>query len=136
NHPLISAWREFVGGARFRIALCLHEDYDAHGLYVYELSPPGTFLGEKCLKACESIIPREPDPNIEGRPADNGVIAAEGDLQELVAELSDGLPESLYLGIHHTPIALTFETPSEYSLYDRVRTQIRFIETALAATAG
>lgn len=137
NHdlPLIAAWRDFLGDAKFRTAFCLHEDYDAHGTYIYELGPPELEIGEACLAACEPIIPREPDPDIEGRPAAAGVIRRTEDFEGLARMLKEeesGVPEAIVLKMERAEIALTFETPSEYSLYARVRAQIRFIETALS----
>lgn len=135
SHPLIGAWRSFLGDARFRLALCLHEDYDAHGIYVYELGVPGLEAGEACLASCETIIPREPDLDIEGRPAANAIVRRSEDFDRLAAEMDEGLPEAIYLRMHHAAISLTFETPSEYSLFTRVRAHVRCIDAALA-TAG
>lgn len=135
DHPLFAAWREFLGESKFRIGLCLHEDYDAHGTYVYELAPPELAIGENSLAACASIIPPEPDPDIEGRPAAAGVIRPTESLEELFQMLKDeeaGVPEAIVLQMERSSITLTFETPSEYSLYARVRTQMKFIETALS----
>ncbi|MBL9132761.1 MAG: DUF2817 domain-containing protein, partial [Verrucomicrobiaceae bacterium] len=35
--PLSRAWQRWIAGRRMRAGLCLHEDYDAQGCYVYEL---------------------------------------------------------------------------------------------------
>tara|TARA_R110002096_G_scaffold4501_6_gene21070 strand:+ start:7648 stop:8421 length:774 start_codon:yes stop_codon:yes gene_type:complete len=132
NHPLIKDWAAVIGKNRFQTAACLHEDYDARGCYLYELSPPGSSLGERCLEATEAIIPREPDAHIEGRPANNALIYHDGDLEELTAELEKeegGLPEAIQLAINHAERSLTFETPSEYSLYLRVQAQMTFLDT-------
>lgn len=134
NHPLIQSWAGVVGEAKFKIAISLHEDYDARGCYIYELSPPGPSLGERCLDATENIIPRDPDEDIEGRPAEKALIRHEGDLQELVEELLEeegGLPEAIELALNHAEWSLTFETPSEYSLFDRVRAQKAFLSRAI-----
>ncbi len=130
-HPLIGAWRQFLGESRFAVGVCLHEDYDARGCYVYELSPPGRSVGERGLDAVEAIVPRQPDGDIEGRPAQSALIRHDGDFGELADELREvegGLPEAVQLALDCVPVSLTFETPSEYSLFDRVRAQERFLE--------
>src|SRR5690606_35903953 len=35
--PVIHRWRELVSPYKFAISLMLHEDYDAQGLYLYEI---------------------------------------------------------------------------------------------------
>jgi len=39
--PFFRRWGKLLGSRRFRLALNLHEDYDAQGIYVYELGPRG-----------------------------------------------------------------------------------------------
>ncbi len=132
--PIIQAWSEFYGDTVFELGLCLHEDYDARGCYIYELSQPGPSLGEICLDAVTPIIPRDPTGSIEGRDAANALIRHEDDLHELAAEIArdeGGLPEAIQLILQGTQNSLTFETPSEYSLFTRVTAQVRFIETAI-----
>ena len=127
NEPVIREWREFVGKARFKLALTLHEDYDARGCYIYEIFRPGPFLAEDVLDAMEPHIGRDCRKEIDGRGAENGVLRAE-------IEPSDfdgfGFPEAVYLHFHHADHTLTIETPSEFSLYRRVRAQ----EAAIGAS--
>ncbi len=131
--PLMAAWRKAVGGARFGMALHLHEDYDARGLYLYELTRPGLSLGERALRACEAEIPRETRAEIDGAPFENGILRRTGDLGRVVEEeLDGGYPEAIYVYQHHAETAITFETPSEYSLWRRVRAQRAFLEALLA----
>lgn len=130
--PLIKAWRNFVGERKFHLALNLHEDYDAQGIYVYELGRRGRDLGEPILEKCKKIIPIHGGPEIDGSPFENGVLARKQDFQDIVdKKLEGGVPEAIYLRMHHAQFALTFETPSEFSLYDRVRAQRRFLEAAI-----
>jgi len=137
EHPFIQAWSAFVGDHDLHLALLLHEDYDAPGLYVYEVGEPDTpSIGEAALQACESIIPRHPSGKIEGREAQRGLILVTDNLGEVAQELMEkeaGLPEALCLRLRGTRFCLTFETPSEYSLFNRVRTQVHFIDSALKA---
>lgn len=125
SHPHIRAWWKAIEGMEFTSGICLHEDYDARGLYCYELNRnPRLRLAEEALSACEAFIPRDPRATIEGRPAKNGVIR-----RRRVPDLP-GLPEAIALYLHNTERTLTFETPSEFSLADRVRAHKAFIRTA------
>lgn len=134
---LFKGWRRFVGDRKFRLALLLHEDYDAQGLYIYELGRRGCDFGHPILEKCQSIIPIESRPEVDGNEFDRGVLVRKQGFQQLVEErLEGGYPEAIYLRIHHAQIALTFETPSEYSLWDRVRAQSRFLDAAMEECAG
>jgi hypothetical protein len=46
--------------------------------------------------------------------------------------LLGGLPEAVYLHRHHSRHAITFETPSEYALDQRVTAHVAVIEAAVA----
>ena len=130
--PLLKAWRKFVGKRRFQLVLNLHEDYDAQGIYVYELGRRGRDLGGPILDKCKGIIPIQSGAEIDGSPFENGVLVRKQDFQSIVDKsLEGGVPEAIYLRMHHAQFALTFETPSEFSLYDRVRAQRRFLEAAV-----
>jgi len=131
RHPLIAAWRERVEGLQFRIALCLHEDYDATGTYLYELGDGDHSIGGDCLDACATFIPREARDEVEGRAMDRGLLFHGEDLHDLMAEMDDGLPEAIYLRAHHAPRVITFETPSEFGLDLRVAAQVCCIDRAL-----
>jgi len=131
--PFFRAWRKLVGDQQFRLALNLHEDYDAQGIYVYELVPRGVRLSEKVFDQIESIIPRESRTNIDGQRMIGGIVRRSGDMRRVVEEqLDGGWPEAIYLFLNHTRRALTFETPSEFAFHERVRAQIRFIERVIA----
>lgn len=129
--PHIKAWWRCVEPLRIRLALCLHEDYDARGLYCYELpAARAPLLADSFLNAGAHAIPRDPRRTIDGRRAAHGII-----MRRRMPHLP-GLPEAIALWMHgaHT---LTFETPSEFSLPDRVAAHRAFIETAVAqAEAG
>ncbi len=130
--PLFKGWRRFVADRKFRLALLLHEDYDAQGLYIYELGRRGCDFGHPILEKCQSIIPIESRPEVDGSEFDRGVLVRKQRIQQIVEDrLEGGYPEAIYLRIHHAQIALTFETPSEYSLWDRVRAQSRFLDAAI-----
>jgi len=126
--PFVRKWRRVIGSRRFDLALNLHEDYDAQGVYIYELSQHPPFLAERVLKALSPIIPPDQRRTIDVSRAKNGVIRRKITL----AEFEDfGLPEAIYLHFHHSDATLTIETPSEFSLFDRVRAMARAIQVAI-----
>ncbi len=123
THPHICGWRAALAPFRPRLAVCLHEDYDARGLYAYELNrDAGLRLAEHCLLHAEAILPRDPRRLIEGRPAHQAVIR-----RRRLPMVVD-LPEAVALYQNGTPCTLTFETPSEFSLANRVQAHARLLQ--------
>ena len=130
--PFFRAWRKLLGDQQFRLALNLHEDYDARGIYVYELVPRGMKISDRVFDRIESIIPRESRANIEGQGMNGGIIRHRGDLRRVVEEqLDGGWPEAIYLYLNHTRVCLNFETPSEFAFHERVKAQSGFIAGAM-----
>ena len=135
--PLIEAWRKVVGSARFGVAMHLHEDYDARGVYLYELTDSELTLGETGIQGAESVIPRDLRPEIDGNEFDRAVLRRGGDLSDVVEnELDGGYPEAIYVYQHHARAAITFETPSEFSLWERVQAQRRFLDAVVREITG
>lgn len=131
-NPLIAAWHRFMEGRKFRLALHLHEDYDARGIYLYELGQKDREIGEATLRKCEAVIPRDTRPRIDDGDFTNGLLRRTDGIEEIVADrLGGGYPEAIYVHLHHAAFALTFETPSEFSLPDRIRAQRAFIDAAI-----
>jgi len=127
DHPLIAAWRDWLGPRPFSLGLCLHEDYDTRGTYCYELTQRGgPRLGERLLAACEAVLPREPRSRIEGHRAVRGLIRRAVPPSDL-----PGHPEAIALHVNHASHSLTFETPSEFCLHDRVRAHRAFLDATL-----
>ncbi len=132
--PFFRAWRKFIGNQQFRLTLNLHEDYDAQGLYVYELVPRGLKISDQVFDQIESIIPRENRASIDGQRINRGIIRRSGNMRQVVEEqLEGGYPEAIYLYLNHTRVAMTFETPSEFAFHERVRAQKGFIEGIIEA---
>ena len=123
NHPLIEGWRRFIDGLSFPLAATLHEDYDANGIYLYELNPRvGHSYGEPLLQQCEKILPRERGGTIEGRKAVRAIVRRTRGVPKL-----EGMPEAVTLFAEQRGATLTFETPSEYSIYRRVLAHKAFV---------
>ena len=109
----------------FDLAVCVHEDWESTGFYLYELNPDGRpSLAEPMIAAVSGICPIDPSPLIEGREARGGII------RPLLNPLErEKWPESIYLQVHHTRLSYTIETPSSLPLATRVAA----LRTALGA---
>ena len=60
---------------QFDLCLCLHEDWESHGFYVYELNPENRpSLAETMVARIAEVCPIDPSEIIEDRPARNGII--------------------------------------------------------------
>ncbi len=128
RHPLIKAWRRAVKGLTFAKALCLHEDYDAQGVYCYELSRDRkSWRSEAWLHHVEGILPRDPRAKIDGNRFHRGI------LQRVTAPEIAGEPEAVTLFNDHGAHTVTFETPSEFALTDRVAAHRAFLDIAVRA---
>jgi len=123
DHPHIQGWLRAMAPYQPRTAVCLHEDYDAQGLYAYELNRhPRHHLANHCLELTDAMLPRETRRLIEGRRARQGIIRVRR------VPLFENLPEALVLYQNGTPRALTFETPSECCLTLRTRAHARLVQ--------
>lgn len=112
----------------FDTAICLHEDYDARGNYCYELYRRGRrTYGHEAMEAAAAHIPSDSRPIIEGRKAEDGLI------RRAALPMLDGCPEAFALYQHWAWQVLTFETPSEFSFYRRVRAQAAFVRAVESA---
>lgn len=128
--PFVREWRRVIAQRRFDLALNLHEDYDAQGVYIYELSQKPPQLAESIIDSVAPIIPPDQRRTIDISRANNGVIRR----RITLADFKDiGLPEAIYLHFHHSAATLTIETPSEFSLYKRTRAHAASIQTAIRA---
>ena len=121
----IRQWREFMQGRRFDVAAMLHEDYDAHGVYLYELTQHGWQDGERLLARVDPVIPRH-HGRADGQALKNGIKRRTRGIAR-IAETIDGVAEAIHLYLEHARVSLTFETPSEFSLFLRVEAQKRFL---------
>jgi hypothetical protein len=116
----------------FDLAVCLHEDWEATGFYLYELNPlRQPTLAEPMIEAVRPICPIDPSELIDGRPALAGILRPE--LNPAAREL---WPESIYLQVHHTKLSYTIETPSGFPLAQRVDALKVAVTTAVRLTLG
>ncbi len=123
---MMRTWQAWIRSRKLSLAACLHEDYDALGCYVYELSGRRAALSEKLLRACGAVMKRDPRRVIDGNAAHRGILR-----RERIPKHVKG-PEAIVLRQLGCPVTLTFETPSELALEHRVAVQCRFVEEAIA----
>lgn len=129
SHPLVAGMRELLRGRKFDLGICLHEDYDAQGLYVYEVVRHGLeSWAHELVKEGGIVIPPDPRASIDGRRTSKGVIRR----RALPRKIYATMPESLYLySNNHTQRSYTVETPSEFALHDRLQTHADFVSVAV-----
>jgi succinylglutamate desuccinylase/aspartoacylase family protein len=112
---------------RFDLALCLHEDWETYGFYLYELNPKALpSYAESIVESVAKICPLQLTDVIEGRPAKGGIIRP--DIDPATREL---WPESVHLRLNHTSRCYTTETPSVLPLEQRALAQCAAVETAV-----
>ncbi|MCX6967168.1 MAG: M14 family metallocarboxypeptidase [Verrucomicrobia bacterium] len=129
--PHIQALKMFLKPHRFSLALNLHEDYDGHGLYIYELERRAPFWGEELVEIARPLIPIEGRTMIDNRRASKaGLVRRKINVNKFPA-----IPEAVYLHLHHAERTFTFETPSEFALEQRVRVQVALINACLQRIA-
>lgn len=113
----------------FELTLCLHEDWEAHGCYLYELNPAnGPSLAPRMIEAMSRFCPIEQAAVIDGREiAEPGIIRPIND-----PLLRASWPEAIYLRRHHGLLGYTLETPSSLPLPQRIACLRAAIEAAVA----
>lgn len=123
------AW---IGDQRFDIALCLHEDSDGEGFYLYAHQAPGirTDLPFLALEAAKPFTGIDLRTEIDDMPAVKG-------LMQPPAEIADpkrpDLPEALRMHHYHgCKVTITTETPSGQLIADRVKAQTCVVREVLA----
>ena len=112
----------------FDLCICLHEDWESQGYYLYEVNR-GTSpaYASEMLKAAKAAIPIETASTIDERPIDEpGIIRPVSD-----PLLRQDWPETIYLINHHTSLGYTLETPSALPMEKRVRAHSLAVHAAI-----
>jgi hypothetical protein len=116
---------------QFDVCFCLHEDWEAHGFYIYELNPDHRpSLAEKMVEAVSAVCPIDRSPEIEGRPAQGGIIRP-----DLDPNSRPQWPEAFFLIQNKTRLSYTLEAPSDFGLAVRVAALVSAVRSALAQLA-
>jgi len=121
--------REFAG-RHFALSILLHEDWETKGFYMYELNRTGQSpIGPAILAAVEPICGIDHSPEIEGMPAQNGLISRTlDDIGERPL-----WPEAIWLAKNHTDRNVTLEAPSAQDLDRRVAAHCAAVRAAITA---
>lgn len=114
----------------FDLSLCLHEDWETKGFYLYELNPEARpTLADAMIAAARQHGPIEVGDLIDGRPSHApGIIRPDPD-----PILREQWPEAIYLFQHHCRFGYTLETASIAPPEQRVTIHHAAVAAALAA---
>ena len=116
-------------GPAFDVALCLHEDWESHGFYLYELNPDGRpSHAEEIIRRVEKLCPIDLSTEIEGRPAQGGIIRPSVDPMS-----RPQWPEAFWLLTYKTRQSYTLEAPSDFPLSTRVAALVTGVRAVLEA---
>lgn len=116
----------------FALCLCLHEDWEARGFYVYELNPDARpSLAETIVATAGRVCPIDLSPVIEGREAHHGIIRPGFD-----PDARPQWPESFWLVQNKTRQSYTLEAPSDFPLPVRVKALASAARAALSTFAA
>jgi hypothetical protein len=116
---------------KFDLCLCLHEDWESHGFYAYELNADNQpSLAEAIVRGAAEVCPIDLSEQIEGRPAREGIIRPSIDPRS-----RPQWPESFYLLTYKTRLSYTLEAPSDFPLAARVAALVAGVNAALRAFA-
>ncbi|MBV8176823.1 MAG: DUF2817 domain-containing protein [Verrucomicrobia bacterium] len=125
--PRIRAHKDLMQGHFFRLAMCLHEDYDARGVYLYEACKRLPRFGGDLLAAAANHITIDKHRMLGARGFDVlWMIARRTNFANFWV-----LTEGMYLALHHSERTITTETPSEYDLGQRIRAQVAMVQRAI-----
>jgi protein MpaA len=111
----------------FDVCMCLHEDWESAGFYLYELNPDhrpsfARAIVNRVAEAC----PIDMSPVIEDRPASGGIINPSVDPRS-----RPQWPEAFYLFTHKTRLSYTLEAPSDFELSTRIAALVAGVRAVL-----
>lgn len=120
------AWLE--NQPAFDLTLLLHEDWESHGFYTYEVNRGlHPSLAPAMIEAVRSVCPVDPSPIIDGREiSEPGIIRP-----ALSPETRPEWPEALWLIMHRTSLSYTLEAPSDWPMETRVKSLTRAVGAAV-----
>jgi hypothetical protein len=99
----------------FDFYLCLHEDWESNGFYLYEQNPDGRpSHAEQIIAAVREVCPVDESEIIEGRTAHGGIIRPNIQPRERL-----DWPEAFYLILNKSRQGCTLEVSSDFPLQMR-----------------
>jgi hypothetical protein len=124
---------DWIGSRQFRLTLCLHEDYDGQGFYVYTHSrdPDGPDYPGIAISAAEPFTGIDQRTEIDEMPAKNGRMYPPTGVMD---RRRKDLPETLRLLWHHgAQVSITTETPSCQPVAQRISAQCAVVTNVISA---
>ena len=113
----------------FDVSVCLHEDWESKGFYLYELNPDNRpSFAQNIINQVEEVCPIDRSSEIDGWPAENGVIHPHNNPLE-----RPQWPEALYLITNKTRLSYTLESPSGFPLETRVAALVKAVRAVLGS---
>ncbi|MDP7050777.1 MAG: M14 family metallocarboxypeptidase [Verrucomicrobiota bacterium] len=112
---------------RFDLGICLHEDWEAKGFYLYELNPANLpAASAEVIDAVSQYCPIDHSERIDDRPAKGGI------LKPIVSPEARPLwPEAFYIVLHKTRLSYTLEAPSDFPMPTRVDALCTAVKTLI-----
>ena len=112
---------------KFDFGICLHEDWEAKGFYVYELNPDNLpTVSEDVIDAVAQACPIDRSERIDDRPAKGGI------LKPIVSPDARPLwPEAFYIVLKKTGLSYTVEAPSDFPMPTRVNALCTAVQTLI-----
>lgn len=111
----------------FDLTLCLHEDWEAKGFYLYEAKKESHLsIADRIIDKVKQTFPIDKSRKIDGHPAKGGVIKAFCDCDSF-----EFWPEAIYLCQKKQSLNYTLETSSDFPLKARVKALVTAIKTAI-----
>ena len=113
---------------KFDLYLCLHEDWESQGFYLYEQNPDAKpARAEKMIAAVQKVCPIDLSENIEGRAAKGGIVRP-----GILPHERPDWPEAFYLITEKSRQGYTLEAPSDFPLPTRVDALVAGVNAAMA----
>ena len=111
----------------FDLSLCLHEDWESHGFYLYEQNPDNQpSLAESIMAGVAEVCPIDLSATIEGWPAHHGAIRP-----HLDPRTRPKWAEAFFLIMNKTRLSYTLEAPSDFPITARVGALTAAVNSAL-----
>ena len=111
----------------FDFGICLHEDWEAKGFYLYELNPENLpAMSGAVIDAVGKVCPIDRSERIDDRQARGGI------LNPVVSPEARSLwPEAFYIVLKKTRLSYTLEAPSDFPMATRVNALCTAVRTLL-----
>jgi len=116
---------------QFDFYLCLHEDWESRGFYLYEQNPDQRpSRAEKIIAAVREVCLIDESAIIEGRAARGGIIRP-----GIQPHARPDWPEAFYLIVNKSRQGYTLEAPSDFPLAMRVAALVAGVNAAVNSPA-